>query len=75
MSGQSWRNAHIAFFKDPSHSTWFTLAREKCEANARDPNFKTHMTLGLPRSQQHFELEDFKAPNKQTKLKTFLDEE
>ena len=38
----------IAFFKDPSHRTWFTLAREKCEANARDPDFKTHMTVGYP---------------------------
>ena len=53
----------IAFFKDPRLQTSFKLSREKCEANARDPDFKPLTLLGLPRSY------------KSDRLKTFLDEE
>lgn len=38
----------IAYFKDASHSTWFKLNREKCEANARDPEFEPLMLVGYP---------------------------
>ena len=53
----------VAFFKDPSLQTQFTLSREKCEANTRDPGFKPLVFLGLPRT------------HKSDRLKAFLDEE
>ena len=53
----------IAFFKGPGSQTSFTLSREKCEANARDPDFKPLTLLGIPRSY------------KSERLKTFLYEE
>lgn len=40
----------IAYFKDPGYQTRFTLSREKCEANVRDPDFKPLVLLGLPRN-------------------------
>jgi len=42
----------IAYFKDPSLQTSFTLSHEKCHANARDPDFKPLVLLGLPKSSQ-----------------------
>jgi hypothetical protein len=38
----------IAYFIEPSRQTRFTLAREKAEANMRDPNFKPKIMMGLP---------------------------
>ena len=38
----------VAYFIEPDRQTRFTLAREKAEANMRDPDFKPHMMMGLP---------------------------
>jgi hypothetical protein len=38
----------VAYFIEPNRQTRFTLAREKVEANKRNPDFKPRMMMGLP---------------------------
>lgn len=38
----------VAYFIEPDRQTHFTLAREKVEANKRNPNFKPRMMMGIP---------------------------
>jgi len=38
----------VAYFIEPDRQTRFTLAREKVEANKRNPEFKPRMMMGLP---------------------------
>lgn len=42
------RGVCIAYFIEPDRQTRFTLAREKVEANKRNPDFKPRMMMGLP---------------------------
>lgn len=39
----------IAHFANPARWLQFTLSREKAEANQRDPDFKPHVLLGMPK--------------------------
>jgi len=45
----------IAYFKDPGYQTSFTLSHEKCHANARDPDFKPLVLLGIPKSSSQWQ--------------------
>jgi len=38
----------VAYFIEPNRQNRFKLAREKAEANMRDPNFKPKIMMGLP---------------------------
>jgi len=38
----------VAYFIEPDRSIRFKLAREKTNANMRDPDFKPQMMMGLP---------------------------
>ena len=48
LTEQIARGVCVAYFIEPDRKTRFTLAREKAEANMRDPDFKPRMMMGLP---------------------------